>query len=214
MIRLFIIRHGQTVDNLEGRIQGHCDSPLTPLGRMQAEAIADRLAREEFSAIYSSDLGRAMATAEAIASRHTMPIRATDLLREAHLGQAQGLTRAEFEARFPEEYRKWRRDSLANRPPGAETLESVIERCGEFLRRVSEEHADGEKLAVVVHGGSVRGLICAALSLPGSFYRAVHTANASLSILDVGESSTISLLNDTCHLDSVRITEEETDTAG
>src|SRR5664279_1147846 len=95
-ITLYIVRHGQTVDNLENRIQGHTDSPLTKLGVRQAEAVADRLASENFSAIYSSDLGRAIHTAEIIAAKHDLPVQPTPLLRELNLGVAQGLTGDEF----------------------------------------------------------------------------------------------------------------------
>ncbi|MHB9036142.1 MAG: histidine phosphatase family protein [Armatimonadota bacterium] len=213
MIALYLVRHGETVHNLEGRIQGHSDSPLTPLGIRQAEAAALRLASEKFDAIYSSDLGRAVDTAEAIAFRHGLPVQTTDLLRESDLGHVQGLTQKEFEELYPEDYRKWRANSAEHRPPGAETLDSVISRCAEFLRLISENHRDGERLLAVVHGGSLRGLICAAFGLPPTFFKHIHTANASLSILDVDDRSAIELLNDTCHLWEVRVTEEDADNA-
>lgn len=128
MIALYLVRHGETVFNLEGRIQGHSDSPLTPLGIKQAKAIGKRLAFEKFDAIYSSDLGRALATAELIAAHHDQPIQTTQLIREANFDKVQGLTQKEFQERYPEDYRKWREDSVHFRPPGAETLESLISR--------------------------------------------------------------------------------------
>jgi len=213
MITLYIIRHGETVDNLEGRIQGHTDSSLTPLGVRQAQAVADRLASDKFTAIYSSDLGRAMATAEAIASRHNMPIISTDLLREANLGVGQGKTAEELLREYPEEYRRWKENSAIFRLPGAESLESVIERCGKFIQNVLNEHEDGAKLAVIVHSGSLRGLICAACGLSVDFYRFIHTANASLSILDIGKRPSLKLLNDTCHIHAIEVTELEPDVA-
>ena len=87
----------------------------------------------------------------------------------------------------------------------------MIERCGRFLDQIREKHSNGQNLAMVVHGGSLRGVICAACGLPAAFYRNVHLANAGLSILDVGDRPSLRLLNDTCHLDSVRVTEEEED---
>lgn len=220
-ITLYIVRHGQTVDNLDGRIQGHSDSPLTPLGVRQAEAIADRLASESFAAIYSSDLGRAMHTAEIIASRNPsilslskgtgIPVQATPLLRELNLGVAQGLTLAEFDERYPYECRMWREHSVEHRPPGGETIESLVDRCADFMRGLLSEYADGDKLAVVGHSGSQRGLICAAVELPVTHYRCVGTANANLSIVEIGDRPSLRLLNDTCHLHGVEVTVRDAD---
>ena len=210
---LYIVRHGQTVDNLENRIQGHTDSPLTDLGLRQAEAVAGRLASESFAAIYSSDLGRAVQTAEIVALRHGLPVQTTPLLRESNLGVAEGLTVAEFAERWPEENRLWRMDSSKHRPPGAETIEHVVDRCGEFIQQALAEHKDGDKLAVIAHSGSQRGLMCAAFGLPVSLYRALGTANASVSLMDVGDRPSLKLLNDTCHLREIEVTVLDVDTA-
>jgi broad specificity phosphatase PhoE len=206
MITLYIVRHGQTVDNLENRIQGHTDSPLTDLGVRQAEAVADRLASEYFAAIYSSDLGRAVRTAEIIASRLGIPIQTTPLLRELNLGVAQGLTKDEFAERWPEEYRLWGIDSVAHRPPDGESIESIVERCREFIGQVLREYHDQDKLAVIAHGGSQKGLVCAALGLPVTAMRSVSVSNASLSVVEIGERPYLRLYNDTCHLRGVEET--------
>jgi broad specificity phosphatase PhoE len=203
MITLYIVRHGQTVDNLENRIQGHTDSPLTELGVWQAEAVADRLASESFAAIYSSDLGRAVRTAEIVASRHSLLVNTTPLLRELNLGVAQGLTKDEFAERWPDEYRLWGLDSTKHRPPGGESIESIIERCREFIAQVTRSHSDLGKLAVIVHGGSQKGLVCAALGLPLTAMRSMSVSNASLSVLEVGDRPYLRLYNDTCHLRGV-----------
>ena len=211
MITLYIVRHGQTVDNLENRIQGHTDSPLTELGVRQAEAVADRLASESFAAIYSSDLGRAMRTAEIVASKHELPVNTTPLLRELNLGVAQGLTAEEFAARWPEEYRLWKSDSSAHRPPGGETIESIIERCRMFVEQVTSRHDDGDKLAVIAHGGSQRGLVCAAFGLPPTFCASMSVSNGSLSIIQLGDRPYLRLYNDTCHLRGVEVTISDVD---
>lgn len=209
------------MDNLENRIQGHSDSPLTALGVKQAEAIADRLAPEHFGAIYSSDLGRAVATAEIIASKQPcalrqaqdagLPIRTTPLLRELNLGVAQGLTAKEFAEKWPEEYRQWSSNSVTHRPPGAESIESLTERCREFVQQILRDHTDGEKLAVVGHSGSQRGLVCAALDLPVRYYRSLSVANAALSIVEAGDRPSLRLYNDTCHLHGVEVTVSDVD---
>src|SRR5438477_4218649 len=84
--QIIIVRHGETTWNLEGRHQGHLDSPLTKRGVAQAEALAARLGNEEFAALYSSDLGRALATAEIIGTRCGKSVVIDARLRERNLG--------------------------------------------------------------------------------------------------------------------------------
>ena len=211
MITLYLVRHGETTYNAQGRIQGHTDAPLSPLGFKQAEAIANRLSKDKFTAVYSSDLGRASSTAEIIAAHHNLPVNTTPLIRESNLGVVQGLTNAEVEQRYPAELNEWRRNPLTMRPPGAETQQDVITRCAQFLQNISNAHNDGDKILVVGHGGSLRGLIVAACKLSIGFYRMIHFSNASLSIVDISESSSLWLLNDTCHLDSLATLEEDAD---
>lgn len=200
MALLYLVRHGETTFNAEGRIQGHLDAPLTKLGVRQAEMIAHRLSGETFTAVYSSDLARARTTAEIIAAPHGLPVQTTPLLREANLGVVQGLTRDEIAERFPEALHIWRREPASRRPPGAESLEEVVARCAEFLEIIAREHGSDENIFVAGHGGSLRGLVIAALGLPVSTYRLLHFYNAGLSILETGPNPGIRLLNDTCHL--------------
>ena len=81
-----IIRHGQSQGNAEGRFGGHTDTPLSPRGRKQAKATAKALAKEKFSAIYSSDLPRAIETATPLANLTHVPLQTTDALRERSVG--------------------------------------------------------------------------------------------------------------------------------
>jgi len=204
MITLFLVRHGETVDNIEGRIQGQLDSPLTELGIRQSEAAAERLAAESLVAVYSSDLGRARTTAEIIAARHGLPVVTTELLREANFGQVQGWTSAQFAERLPVEYARWRSDSSAYRPPDGETVARMVARCGKFAADIAARHADGDQIVVVGHGGSIKALIIATCGLPERLFSRIHTANASVSIVHLAQRSSLWMLNDTCHLDSLR----------
>src|SRR5712671_5870809 len=101
--RLIVVRHGETVWNVEDKLQGQMDSELTPLGNAQSQALAERLSRCAISALYSSDLGRAGQTAELIAARTGQQIRFDARLRERHLGIFQGRTWAEVQRLFPED---------------------------------------------------------------------------------------------------------------
>src|SRR5205809_708167 len=103
--QVIIVRHGQTQWNLKLIRQGHLDSPLTEKGMAQAKALAQRLAQEKFNALYSSDLGRAVQTAEMIAAVTGHEIVTDARLRERNLGVFQGLNGDEIKEKFPEEYR-------------------------------------------------------------------------------------------------------------
>lgn len=204
MITLYTIRHAQSVDNLEGRISGQSDPSLSPLGVRQAEAVARRLGSVELDALYSSDLIRAVKTVEPLAAALRLPVKTTGLLREAHMGRAQGLTRAELEALFPEETRAWRDDPVRCRPPGGELVASVIGRCRVFVDELLSEWPDGAAVAAAVHQGSLRGLICAVLELPAEFYTKFYAENASVSAIRIGARPCLSMLNDVCHLEPIR----------
>jgi probable phosphoglycerate mutase len=109
--RLCLVRHGETAWNAERRIQGQLDVPLSAAGHAQARAAAHALAQESnpdsFCAIYSSDLARALHTAEAAAHLLGLPIRRLAGLRERHYGVLQTLTYAEFERRHPQAHARF-----------------------------------------------------------------------------------------------------------
>ena len=100
--RLCLVRHGETAWNAERRIQGQLDVPLSSTGHAQARATANWLAQEDFAAIYSSDLSRALHTAEAVAHLLRLPIGQQVALRERHYGVLQGLTFDEAERQQPQ----------------------------------------------------------------------------------------------------------------
>lgn len=200
MTRLFIIRHGETAWNADGRIQGHTDVALTEAGVEQAWLAAERLRTEKIDAVYSSDLKRASGTGEAIALIHRVPITTTPLLREANLGEWQGLTLKEAAERYPDEHAAYMKDSVANRPPGAERLEDVIARCRRFLDNIQERHPTGN-IAVACHGGSVRGILAAAFGKGPELYRQIRLDNGGITILEITDGRPLLIsMNDTCHL--------------
>src|SRR5688500_9825999 len=106
--RVIVVRHGETAWNNEKRWQGHLDSPLTAKGLSQAQALARRLSGERFSALYTSDLGRAYQTAQLIAAATGHSVVLDSRLRERKLGVFQGLTSEEIRAVHAEEYELYR----------------------------------------------------------------------------------------------------------
>lgn len=151
MTRIYLVRHGQTDWNVEGRWQGHADVPLNPTGLEQAEKVARQLAGEQLQAIYSSDLQRARQTAEALSKHTGLPVRLDARLREIHQGEWQGLLVTEIEARYGEAFRRRRNDPYNVAPPGGETVEQVRLRVVQAFEDIITWH-HGEGVAIVSHG--------------------------------------------------------------
>ena len=126
--RFCLVRHGETAWNAETRLQGHVDIPLNDIGRAQAQAAALSLATQNFDALYSSDLSRAVETAAAAGARLGLEVLPTQSLRERRLGGFQGLTRAEAQARYPVEYARFCARDPDVPPPGEGEV------SGPFLR--------------------------------------------------------------------------------
>ncbi|MCZ7567273.1 MAG: histidine phosphatase family protein [Ardenticatenaceae bacterium] len=150
MTTLYLIRHGETPWNLEGRYQGQLNPPLTTCGRQQARAAAERLAPVGFDAIYSSDLARARQTAEALAELTGLPVQLDSRLREIHQGEWQGVLIDEIRARWPQEIQGWERDPWRYPPPGGECLEDVQTRLFEAVDEIVVRHPQGT-VAVFTH---------------------------------------------------------------
>ena len=200
MTTLYLIRHGETVWNADGRFQGQQNTPLNALGRAQADSAARALADIPFEAVYTSDLARAAETAEIIAAPHALAPLPDPRLREVHFGEWEGLAMPEVTTRWPEIVAAWRADSLRTRPPGGETLEQLQQRVVAALTDIVRAYPTGT-LAVVGHGGSLRAIITHILNADLSIFRRLRLDNCSISIITVTDGQyTLRLFNDICHL--------------
>jgi probable phosphoglycerate mutase len=197
--RLIIVRHGETENNIEGRWQGHGDSPLTETGVAQAEAVAQRLERCRFSRLYSSDLGRARQTAQIIADRTGHEIILDEHLRERDLGIFQGLTRAEMAARYPREWHLYRTAGPDYVIPTGESARQRYERSTSRLREIALSHP-GETVVVVTHGGVLNGLLRHTLRISLDAPRRFKVWNAGLNLfLFDGENWLLETWGDVSH---------------
>jgi len=174
-----VVRHGETAWNAEGRIQGHLDSPLNEEGLAQALLVGDRLAREPFSHLYSSDLGRALQTVQPIADHSRRRVVTDVRLRERNLGVFQGLTGAECERRFPEHYARFRSRDPEHVIPGGESARQTYQRVSDVFTALAREH-EGARLVVVTHGGVLDALYRFVHSMPLEQPRDFPVYNASM----------------------------------
>jgi len=170
-MRLILIRHAQTVANDEGRWQGHSDYPLSPAGQTQAEALAHALAQEQARqpddwkapVLYSSSLGRALATARAIGQALSLPIAARDDLREYDVGVFSGRTAADLDRDYPQIVAGFRRDGHWDHVPQAEPVAARARRADAVIAQLLADHGDTQTVIGVTHGGFMQYLVAALL---------------------------------------------------
>ena len=159
------IRHGETEWNRESRFQGHLNSELNGEGRAQAEALGERLAGERFDLLLSSDLGRTLQTARAIAKRTGHEIVVEPRLRERRMGIFQGLTPAEVQERYPEDFERFRSHDPDYVIPDGESMRQLYERSVGCYNELAQRHA-GLTLATVTHGGVLAALYRHSTAMP------------------------------------------------
>lgn len=150
MTTLYLIRHGETPWNVEGRYQGQLDPPLTERGRRQAQATAKELASVGFEAIYSSDLARAHQTAQALAEEIGLEVQLDPRLREIDQGEWQGVLIGDIRTGWPEEIQGWEQDPWHHHPPGGERLEEVQQRLLAAIDEIVANHWQGT-VAIFAH---------------------------------------------------------------
>ncbi len=201
MIRLLLVRHGETAWNATGLYQGQEDVPLNEVGRRQAEVVAERLRDERFHIIYASDLSRARATADIVARFHRLPVRLDVRLRELNFGEWQGLSYREIEERDGERLAAWNADRVHCAAPGGESLAQMGQRARMFLNDVRAAH-QGQTVAVVSHGGIIRIILCVLIGHPLDVYWQFAVGNTSVSEIELHDrGAVVALWNDRHHLE-------------
>lgn len=210
----YLVRHGESISNVEERVQGQADVELSPLGRRQAAAVAHwgRAMLDAADApdatweIWSSPLKRARHTAETIAGSLGLPVHIDEGLCELHAGIFQGHLWADLEARFPEAVARWRSGDVEYKIPGGESRAELAARGHGVLEKLGRRDVAG--MIVVAHGGvltaalgSMLGrdhpLLAAAAQRP--FTKLPALANASLTLLEWPGPRLVSF-NETEHL--------------
>lgn len=185
--RVVLWRHGRTSWNVENRFQGHSDIPLDDVGQAQAAAAAQALGELAPSLVVSSDLGRAMATAQMLVDQTGAALVCDPRLRETDGGTWEGRRADEILATDGDAYRAWRLGEKDIAAGGAEPRSQVADRATAALQDalVLVADAPAATIVLVTHGGTARALLGRVLGLPFAQWRVLGgLANASWSVLE------------------------------
>ena len=163
-MELFLVRHGETTWNKEGRYYGHSDVPLSDKGIAQAKKLGNYFRKIEFDKVIISPLIRAVDTARALTDHE---LETEERLMEQNFGQFEGKTYGELQQEFPEELECWNRDHQEYCLPEGESFHMVRERVDDFLQDLWKEEG---KVLVVAHKGTLGHLFASMLGLPLSGY--------------------------------------------
>jgi probable phosphoglycerate mutase len=214
-MRQYLVRHGESVSNLEGRVQGQEDVELSPLGHRQAEAVAawsrTTLASgtASITEVWASPLRRARDTAARIATALGLPLSIDDRLRELHAGVFQGYLWADLEQQFPEAVARWRSGDVEYAIPGGESRAQLAARGRDVLESLAARAVAG--MIIVAHGGILTAalgslvgprhpLLAAAAERP--FTRLPALGNCSVTVVEWPGPTLVSF-NETGHLDGL-----------
>lgn len=215
--RVLALRHGETAWNADFRLQGQLDVPLNNRGHWQAGRLAAALQDQDVSAVYASDLTRALQTAQALALCVNLPVRSEPGLRERGFGCFEGQSYGDIHRRWPAQALRWRQRDPAFEPAGGESLVAFNERSLETASRLAARHP-GELIALVSHGGVLDCLYRAGTGIGLSAPRTWRLGNAVINRLlyNPGGFAVVGW-NDDAHLDEPGVpepVEEKTDRAG
>ncbi|HEX8287100.1 MAG TPA: histidine phosphatase family protein [Pyrinomonadaceae bacterium] len=205
--RLYLIRHGQSAGNAEGRFGGHSPTPLSELGSEQAKLTAQALAKEKIQAIYSSDLFRAVQTAEPLAKRLNLPIIKTSAFRERHVGVLEGLTFDESKAAFPKDYYALVNRNVHHVITKGESYNHLLHRATGALKEILRVR-QGEKIAVFSHTGAICFLtlyLLGAITPRTKTTPWLVTSNCGINRFEIRGRNNLRVLalNDTRHLHNI-----------
>jgi probable phosphoglycerate mutase len=196
----YIVRHGQTNWNILGKTQGHGNSDLTESGESQARELADSMINYPIDHIYSSDLGRAVQTAQIIGKKINIEVEETKNLREMGFGVWEGLLIDEIKKCHAKTYDIWRNEPhLVNIEQG-ENLHIIKERIDKFIKEINDKY-DNRHILLVSHSVTVRVLLLSFLNSGMENIYRIKQDNTALNIVEYRDYGPVIIkMNDTTHL--------------
>ena len=203
MLEIDLVRHGESFFNRVGKVQGHTNSPLTELGREQARRVGEVLKIRRIETIYTSDLVRALETAQIVGGVLGLEPVVLEGFREIALGQWEGRPIEEIRREDSKNLELWYSRPMEARIPGAESLEDFRERVLGTFQGLLGRHREG-RIALISHGGVLSVIISHVLGLNLNHLWHFRLNNASISRVVYGYMvPKLVLLNDTCHMDGL-----------
>src|ERR1041384_7406031 len=201
---VLLVRHGQSKGNAERRFGGHTATPLSARGHKQAQATARILKSESLTAIYSSDLARAMETAQPLSKLIGLPINGTSAFRERDVGVMEGLTFEDAAQQHPEQYAALLRRDFEYVLTGGESYRQLLDRARQKLDQIIDEHHGG-RIAVFSHTGTICILalhLMGALDAPELKPVWISSGNCGITKFELRDDGFVRVLvvNDTSHL--------------
>ena len=201
MMKLLLIRHGQTDWNLLGKYQGQTDIALSGEGIRQADLLTKNFPVDTLDIIYTSDLQRAFMTAERLAEKFSAPLYADKALRELNFGAWEGLTYQEIAERWPQEVKNLFGAPEKLQIPEGETFLMLQRRAMDKIHEIRAEN-EGKNVAVVAHGAISKAILTALLHIPLHYVWMLRQDNTAVNILRFDdEFVSVELLNGISHLD-------------
>lgn len=200
MMRLILVRHGQTEWNASGRYQGQSNVALSETGRKQAMFLAERFPVKALDAIYASDLDRARETAECVGQRLGVAVCSEPAFRELSFGDWEGLTYQEISSRWPKEANK-----LFTAPdelviPHGETFRELQKRALDQIHLIYEKHID-QTVAIFAHGAINKTILAGLMHIPLHYLWSLRQDNTAVNILRLDSGYVmVELINSTSHL--------------
>lgn len=199
-MKLYLIRHGETDWNKFEKCQGVSDIPLNTNGIRQAKDLAYSLRDEELSAIYSSDLSRAITTAKEVAKYHPADVKIDERFREMDQGEFEGLEFRNLREKYGDILKKWRDEPETLRLPGGETLTEVQERAWNGINNLLNLYNEGSVL-LVSHNMIIITLLCKFSKKSLLSFREFTVKESSKSVISCNNDIfKIELFNDISHL--------------
>ena len=196
----YIARHGQTNWNILGKTQGHGNSDLTDKGKEQAQQLASALKEYPIDLIFTSDLGRAIETAQIIGKEIDVKVEETNALREMGFGAWEGLLIDEIKKDYSSAYDTWRNEPHLVDIPGGETLHIIKERVDNFIKELNDKY-DNKHILLVSHTITVRVMLLSFLNSGVENIYRIKQDNTALNIVEFRNyGPVIHKLNDTSHI--------------
>ena len=203
MVEIILVRHGLTLWNVEGRIQGISDTELAPEGLRQAKLLAENFPCDKIDAIYSSDLSRAKITAQFVADKFGLTVQTSTGFREVDFGEWEGKYFADLEKDDSERLKIFYTSPDKLQLDRAETFQQAQSRAMNELEKIIATHENGgeNRIVITAHGSINRLIICAILDIPIKNIWRINQFNTAVNIFRVDDGNfTVKLINCTAHL--------------